>query len=163
MSSRDTVSAVRRRWSDLSGKERRLLLLMTLVVLAALLWLVAIAPALRVVSTVPAQIARLDLQLQDVQQLAAQAKSMQVRAPIGRAEAQRALDTSVTQRFGALATLQPAADRTMVTLKGVPSDLLVVWLAQIRQGSGATVEQANLRLVGSAWEGTVVVGLPTTP
>lgn len=163
MSGHSALSAMRQSWIALAPRERRLVTLVAVLVLAALVWLVALAPALRVVSTVPARISGLDLQLRDVQQMAAQAKSLQARAPVGRAEAQRALDASVTQRFGALASVQSTADRTTVTLKGVPSDVLVVWLAQIRQGPGATVEQANLRQVGSAWEGTVVVGLPTGP
>ncbi len=156
-------AAMRARWHGLSPGERRLLVGLLLLLVATALWFTALSPAWRTVASAPTQIDKLDLQLQSLQHMAAQAKQLQVRPVMARSDAVRALDTLSTQRFAGLASLQSGADRTTVNLKGVASEALVAWLGQVRQNIGVVVEQANLRQVGGNWEGTLVLSLPASP
>ncbi len=156
-------AALHARWLGLASGERHLLGWLLLLLVATALWFAALAPAWRTLASAPAQIDKLDAQLQSLQQMAAQAKQLQARPVLARSEAVRALETLSTQRFAASASLQSGADRTTVNLKGVASDALVAWLGQVRQNVGAVVEQANLRQIGGNWEGTLVLSLPATP
>ena len=156
-------AALHARWRSLAPGERRLLGWLLLLLAATALWFAALAPAWRTLASAPAHIDKLDVQLQSLQHMAAQAKQLQARPVLARSEVVRALDTLSTQRFAALASLQSGADRTTVNLKGVASEALVAWLGQVRQNIGAVVEQANLRQVGGNWEGTLVLSLPATP
>lgn len=163
MSTKPGFAALRVVWHGLPANERRAMRGLAALALAALVWFVAVAPAWRSVNSLPAQIEALDAQLQQVQQLSAQAKSLQTGAPVARADALRSLDALTKLRLGATATVQGSADRTSVTLKGASSEALVAWLGQARQNVGATVEQANLRQVNLLWDGTLLLSLPSGP
>ena len=78
---------VRAWWSRLATREQQLVLLMAAVLVLALVWFVGIAPALRTLRSAPAQTESLDAQLQSMQSLAAQARSMQGRPPLSRDDA----------------------------------------------------------------------------
>ena len=67
-------------WSALASRERALLQLTLVVVLGALVWWVGLAPALRTVRAAPAQLETLDQQWLAMQNLAAQARSLQARS-----------------------------------------------------------------------------------
>ena len=92
-----------RAWSRLALRERRMLVLAGSLVLVALVWMLEIAPALKTLRTAPAQHAVLDAQLQSMRQLAAQAKGLQNRPAVTRADAVRTLQLSLQQRLGASA------------------------------------------------------------
>ena len=63
------LSDLQNRWRGLPAREQRLLWLALGVVALALLWWVAVAPALAVLKTAPQQHAVLDAQLQQMQRL----------------------------------------------------------------------------------------------
>ncbi|KWT97353.1 MULTISPECIES: type II secretion system protein GspM [unclassified Variovorax] len=171
-------------WPELEPREQRLIGAAAALVLLALLWWVALAPALRTLSAAPAEHARLDAQLQQMTTLQTQAKALQAQPRASRDDAVRALESSVRQSLGPNAQLQPAAsgDGITVAVRTVPADTLAQWLAQARSNARAVPREAHLArgaqsgpaAAGAApaagarnnerpavrWDGTLVMGLP---
>jgi general secretion pathway protein M len=172
-------------WPELEPREQRLIGAAAALMLLALLWWVALAPALRTLSAAPAEHARLDAQLQQMTTLQTQAKALQAQPRASRDDAVRALESSVRQSLGPNAQLQPAAsgDGITVAVRTVPADTLAQWLAQARSNARAVPREAHLaRSAQSApaatggaapaagarnterpavrWDGTLVMGLP---
>ena len=147
-------------WQRLAGRERRLVGAAAVVLLLALSWLLGVSPALKTLQTAPTQIDALDRQLQSMQELAAQARALQVRPPLARDEAMRALEASAQQRFGAGAQVSVNGDRATVTLKAASPDVLAQWLGQARLSARAVAAQARLTRGASGWDGTIVFDLP---
>ena len=149
------------RWQTLEPREQTLILIATSVVAAALLWFLAVAPALAVLKTADAQRAALDAQLQNMQRLQAEAKALQGQPIMKAAEATRALEASVKQLLGAAAQLSLAGSQAPVTLKGAPAAALAEWLSQARAVRAVPV-QAKLRRSSTepaVWDGTLVLTL----
>ncbi len=162
-----TPSRLQQRWDALARRERALLLLGTGVVSLALLWLVALAPALGVLRSSEVQQAALDSQLQQIQGLQAQARALQAQPRMSYDDALRALDASVKQRLGAGAQLSIAGDRARVTFKGVSAETLAQWLIQARIGARAVPAEAHLSrattgpaAAAAVWDGSLVLNLP---
>jgi general secretion pathway protein M len=157
------------RWKALAQREQRLLTLAAAVVGVALLWWLALAPALALLRSAPARHAALDAQLGQMRGLQAQAKALQEQPKMGADEALRALDLSVKERLGGGAQLIVAGDRATVTLRGVPADTLAQWLTQARVNARAVPAEARLvrsaatppGKAGAAWDGSVVLTLPS--
>ena len=82
---------LRARWAQMPSRERRLVVLGVSVVALALLWWLALAPALHTLRGAPEQHRQLDGQLQRMRQLQAQAQSLQQRPQTQLADAKRAL------------------------------------------------------------------------
>lgn len=173
------TTALRERWQGLAPREQTLVLAAGGLVALALLWWVAVAPALATLRTAPARHAELDAQLQRMQSLQTEAQQLQAAPRTGAGDAVGALRTALNQRLGNTAQLNVVGDRATVTLKGVPADALAQWLAQARSNARAAPVEA--RLVRSAapapangtpppaalgamamprWDGTLVLALP---
>ncbi len=150
------------RWQTLAPREKTLLGAALAVVAAALLWWVAIAPALNVLKTVQTQRVALGAQLQQMQNLQAQAKALQALPKIKNADAARALESLVRQRLGATAQLQVVGSQATLSLTNVRADALAQFLGQARAQANALPSQARLRRSASpeAWDGTLVLLLP---
>ena len=148
--------ALATRWAQLAERERRMALVAIILVGAAMLWWLGLAPALRSLRGVDARHQQIDSQLQQMQTLQAQAKTLQAQPKLSHEEAVRALEASVKQGLGPSARLQVAGERATVTLKGVGADALAQWLTQARVNARAAPSEA--RLVRSA-----SVGAPTSP
>ena len=131
------------RWQALARRERQWLLGAALLVLAALVWWLAISPALLTLRSAASQRLLLDAQLQQMHSLQAQAKALQAQPRIAVDEARRLLDASV-KSFGATAQLQIAGDRATVTFKGASADALAQWLLQVRLNVRAVPGEARL-------------------
>ena len=99
------------RWQAFAPRERALIGAAFGVVLLALLWSLAIAPALAVLKTAPAQRSALDAKLQHMQNLQTQAKTLQALPKIKSNEAARALELLAKQRFGTTAQLTLAGNQ----------------------------------------------------
>jgi general secretion pathway protein M len=176
--------ALAQRWQALSGREQTLLRWGAALLLVASVWWLLVAPALRTVREAPAQQAALDTQWQQLQDLQAQAQSLQQQPRMSQAEALRALQKASTDLLGASAQLQTVGDRSTVTLKAVPAEALGLWLAQVRMQARAVPVQAQLQRSAGAdkatpgldskstnppaataataatWSGSVVLSLP---
>lgn len=171
-------SALQERWRTLAPREQNLVLAAGAVVGLALLWWVAIAPALATLRAAPARHAALDSQLQQMQRLQAEAQQLQSAPKTGPGDAVGALRTALTQQLGKTAQLNVVGDRATVTLKGAPADALAQWLAQARSNARTTPQEARLTrssalaaaptpaVLGSAatptprWDGNLVMALP---
>jgi general secretion pathway protein M len=149
------------RWEGLRTRERAMVAVAVLVVGAALLWLVALGPALSTLRTAEVQRRSLDAQLQQMRGLQAQAQALQSQPKQGYDEALRALELSIKQRLGTTARMVVAGDRVTVTLAGTPPDALAQWLTQARVNARALPGEARLyRNSAGLWEGTLVLTLP---
>ena len=147
------------RWQSLARRERQWLLSAALLVLAALVWWLAIAPALLTLRSAASQRLLLDAQLQQMQSLQAQAKALQAQPRIAPDEARRLLDASV-KSFGASAQLQIAGERATVSFKGASADALAQWLLQVRLNVRTVPSDARLlRGASGSWDGTVTLNL----
>lgn len=157
------------RWDALAARERRLLLLAASLVGGALLWWLAIGPALATLRLAQVQHSQLDAQLQQMQMLKAQAAALQSQPKLSPEDARRALDAVLKQTPPGTAQMVVLGDRASVTLKAMPADALAQWLMQARVNARSL--PVEVRLVKSAaapasqpgrvaWDGTVVLKMP---
>jgi general secretion pathway protein M len=147
-------------WRQLKMSERRLILAAFWVILAAVLWLLAIAPALKTIKEAPEQHRALDAKLQNMRALSLEAKTLQNQPKLSLDDAQKALQSAVTQRFGSAAQLNLAGERATLTLKNANPQELAQWLTQARVNARALPGEAKLNRIGSGWDGTLVLNLP---
>ena len=148
------------RWNETSPREQRLVLVALALVAAALVWWVALAPALATLRAADKQHPSLDAQLQQMQQLQMQAQTLQAQPRMAFDEARRLLEASV-KPLGATAQLVVVGDRVTVTLKAISADSLAQWLAQARLNARALPGEARLtRNAAGTWDGALVLNLP---
>lgn len=147
-------------WRQLKLNERRLILVAFWVILAALLWLFAISPAFKTIKAAPEQHRELDVKLQNMRTLAIEAKALQSQPKLSLDDAQKALQSTVTQRFGSTAQLNLAGERATLTLKNANPQELAQWLTQARVNARALPAEAKLNRNGEGWDGTLVLNLP---
>lgn len=132
-------------WAGLAPREQRLVGGAALLVGLALLWWVGLSPALRTLRAAPAEHARLDAQLQQMQTLAAQAQALQAQPRIHREEALRTLESSVRDRLGPNTQVQPSAgDAVGVSMRGAPAETLGEWFSQVRTNARAVPREVHL-------------------
>lgn len=170
------------RWQRLAPREQGLLRIAAALLALALLWWVALAPALQTLRSAPDRHAALDRQLRHMQALQAEAQQLQsAPAPRG-GDAQAALRTSLAQQLGGTAQWQALGERATVTLQGAPAAGLALWLAEARSNAQALPVEARLSRSAAApagaapapagrgagetaapsprWDGTLVLALP---
>ena len=159
-------------WPELAPREQRMVVIAGALVLLALLWWVALAPALRTLATAPAAHAELDAQLQRMGALQAQARALQAQPRANRDDALRALETSVRQGLGPNAQIQVAGagEGVLVTLRATTADSLAQWLAQARGNARAVPREVHLTRTPAAAASPVAAppvrapgGLPPAP
>jgi general secretion pathway protein M len=150
---------VQARWQEVSAREQRLLIAALALVSLALVWWLAVAPALSVLKSAEAQHQALDTQLQQMQRLQAQARALQALPTLDVQETRRALEVSI-KLLGAGAQLTQQMDRVTVTLKGVGAPALAQWLSATRQNAHVVPTEAHLkRAAADSWNGTMVFTL----
>jgi general secretion pathway protein M len=145
-------------WQSLGERER--LAVATIGVLLGLLlaWSVLLAPALRTLRTAPAELDKVELQLQQMQAQAQEARALQAAPVVPPAQAQAALTASVAH-LGTAARLNLAGDRAVVTLTGVAPELLQGWLGEVRSAARARPVEAQLTRGPKGYSGTLVLSL----
>lgn len=171
---------LRAHWKALAPREQNLLRAAGTLVALALLWWLALAPALTTLRTAPARHAALDAQLQRMHSLQAEALQLQAAPRSAPGDAVASLRSALTQRLGSSAQLSLAGDRATITMKGAPADALAQWLAQARSNALAVPVEARLTrsaastlpastttTVGNVpadttprWDGSLVLALP---
>lgn len=174
------TAALQTRWKALAPREQNLVLAAVGVVAVALLWWVALAPALATLRHAPELHSKLDLQLQQMQRLQAEAQQLQAQPQTSPSDAVGALRAALTQRLGTAAQMNVLGDRVTVTLKAAPADATAEWLALARTNARAVTVEARLTRASAAapanagpatlgnaaapatprWDGTVVLALP---
>lgn len=153
----------RSRWRGMPAREQRLALMGLAVFSLALLWWLALAPALAVLRAAPAQHRMLDGQLQQMLQLQAQAKALQAQ-PVLSLDATRLALEAALKPLGPGAQMTVQFDRVTVTLKAVDATALAQWLATVRQNAHVAPAEARLvRNPAGSWDGSLVLNLGGRP
>ncbi len=170
-------------WPELELREQRMVVIAVALVALALLWWVALAPALRTLSSAAAEHAQLDAQLQRMTGLQTQARALQAQPRANRDDAMRALETSVRQSLGPNARLQSAGagEGMTVALRATPADALAQWFGQARSNARAVPREVHLTRAAQneataapnaqagapraetarvRWDGTLIMSLP---
>ncbi|HET8746065.1 MAG TPA: type II secretion system protein GspM [Ramlibacter sp.] len=155
------MQPLRQRWSALAPREQALVGAAAAVVALALLWWIALGPAIGTLREAEAQHRALDAQLQQMRRLQAQAQAMQSQPRQGRDEAVRQLEAAIRDHLGTTARYTIAGERVTVTLLNTPPEGLARWLTQVRSNARALPGEARLAHNASGgWDGTLVVTLP---
>ena len=168
---------LRQRWEALAAREQRLVLGAALVIGAALLWWIALGPALSCLQLAKSQQPLLDKQLQEMQNLKAQATALAAMPKVSVEDARRTLESSLKQTMASSAQMVMVGNRATVTLKAASPDALAQWLLQARINARAVPTEVRLVTAAVAspppgaapaavavnpvrWDGTVVLNLP---
>ena len=88
------------RWNALEARERTLVQFTGAVVALAVLWWVALQPALRTLRETPQQLAEISTQTQHMQRLAQEARELRGAPPVASAQA-RSVASSTSHSIGA--------------------------------------------------------------
>lgn len=181
----NAMKQLQARWAALEARERRLVTLGASLVGLALIWWIVLAPALKTLREAPAEHAKLDAQLQQMNTLQAQAKALQSQPRANRDEAMKALEGSVRADLGPTAQIQQqGGEGVNVVIRAVPAEALAKWLAQARGNARAVPREVHLTRSSGAepsapapaaapksapapasapkanWDGTLVMSLP---
>ena len=162
MSQRPWQQLLKARWATLAAREQRGVLLAAAALGAALVWFVALAPALRSLKTVAAQSASLAADIERMQALQVRAKALQAKPALAPQESLRALQAAAT-KLGNAVTLQVVGEQATLTIKRMSAVELGQWLAA-QTGPGMSPTEAHLKRdtgsVEPVWSGTLVYRLP---
>ena len=143
-------------WRAFAPRERAAMRLAFLLVGVFVVWSIAVQPAWRTLREAPAQLDQLDMQLQQMQRLAAEARTLRGAVPVSTAQAAAALK-SATERLGDQGRITFQGDRATLIVNGAQGETLRAWLAEAR--SAAHVRPIDVQLTRSAqgYSGSVIV------
>lgn len=144
-----SLDTARQVWHKLAARERRAVLLAIGITTAALLWWVALAPALATLRQADAQHAQLNAQLARMQALADQANRLKTQPGMGRDDSLRALEQATSRLLGPTARLTLLGDQATVTLQATEPEALAQWLAEVRGNARLTPSEARLSQTAS--------------
>lgn len=150
-------------WSARAPRERSLLMLAAALVGTAVLWQIAIAPALQTWREAPARQAALDAQTQQMLKLQNQAKGLQATAPLSRTAALQQLESSAAEWLGPQARVSLQGEQVRISLQAATPEGLSRWLMLARSQAQALPVQAQLQRTTAdnptVWRGTLVLSL----
>ena len=146
------------RWHAFAPRERLVIGAALALIGVYLVWAIAVQPAWRTLRDAPAQLDRLDAQLQQMQRLAAESKTLRGTAPVSPGQAAVALK-SATERLGEQGRIVMQGDRATLTLTGVQGEALRAWLSEARSAAHARALDVQLTRSAQGYAGSVVVSL----
>lgn len=146
------------RWQALGERERLALLLVSGLLSVLIAWSVLLAPALRTLKAAPAELEKLELQLQQMQAQAQEVRALRAAPAVPAAQAQAALTASV-EHLGPAARLNLTGDRAVVTLNGISPEMLQAWLGEVRAAARARPVEAQLSRGPKGYSGSLVLTL----
>lgn len=156
-------------WAALAPRERRSVLAAVALVGLALLWWLALSPALQTLRAADVQHRELDAQLQNMHRMQAEVQALKNQSALGFDEALRSVQASAKTDLSGTAQINVLGERVSVTLKNTPADALARWLAQVRINARALPTEAKLvrstaanapQPAQPAWDGSLVLALP---
>lgn len=145
-------------WQALGERERLAATAVGITLGLLLAWSLLVAPAWRTLRTAPAELERLDVQLQQMQAQAQEARLLSAAPAVPPAQAQAALTASI-QHLGPAARLNLAGDRATVTLDGIAPEQLQAWLGEVRSAARARPVEAQLTRGPKGYSGSLVLAL----
>jgi general secretion pathway protein M len=152
------LAALGSAWNARSPREKQLIGIGGTLVAVFVLWSLAVQPALRTITRAPAELDALELQLQTMQRLAAEAGTLRAAPAINPEQAAMALRTA-TERLGDKGKLLLQGDRATLTVTGAGTAALRDWLAEARSGARARPLEANLTRGVQGYSGTLVLAI----
>lgn len=158
----DGTSSLQAWWQGLGARDRRLAVFGATVLGLFLVWTLAVQPALTTLKRAPAELDRLDAELQTMQRLAAETTELRAMPPVNPDQAQAALKVA-TERLGDKARLTMQGDRAVLTFNGAGTEALRGWLAEARSGARARPLEASLMRTALGYSGTLVVAVGGAP
>lgn len=138
------LAALQPVWLQRTPREKQLLRLAGALGVLVALWQLALAPAWQTWQEAPAQQARLDAQTQTMQQLKAQAQSLQTPQAISRVESVQWLESNLAE-LGPGSKVSVQGERATLSLEAAPAEALARWLSLARERALAMPEQAQLQ------------------
>ncbi|MEO7243311.1 MAG: type II secretion system protein GspM [Variovorax sp.] len=141
------LAFIERGWAALGQRERRFVTLAATLLVLALGWWLALAPALRTLRAAPEEHARLNAQLQQMTALEAQARTLLAQPRANREDALRTLQDSLRQRIDeqhAQLITGAGGGNASVNLRAAPAAALADWLAQVRTNARARPREVHL-------------------
>lgn len=157
----NSPQTLRKWWNQREPREKLLLTWGGVALGAALLWGVALAPALRTLKAFDAKHLAQAATINTMLRQQVQAQALMGVPVISQAQAIQALQASVKQSFGAQADVVIQGGQATVTLRGVGADALAQWLAVARTNARSVPVQARLARNAAVWNGTLQMGLPS--
>ena len=158
---RAAITSAQTRWAQVSPREQRLVRGALALLALALVWFVALRPALATLRSVQSQGPQLRAQLQDMLQLQAQAQVLQA-LPAAQTQDSKSLLEAALATLGATAQMSLTGDRATITLEGSSADALAQWLSQARLNARARPLELHLTQSQGLWKGRIVLQMPTT-
>jgi type II secretory pathway component PulM len=160
-------SGLRSRWQSLAPREQRAVVIAGVCLLAAALWLALLGPAWTRLRDGPAQQARLEAQLRQMQADAQTVARLRSRpaanddadglTPLARLQ-------QLSQPLGSALTISPEGERLRVRLQGIETAALQRWLAEARRATRVRVSDVQLNRPQAdegRWQGQLVLTLPS--
>ena len=150
------------KWQQLNRRDKVVVCSAVSAFVLMFVWWALVATPLQVLRQADKQQRNLDMQLQAVQSLQAQAESLKAQPTMKREAALAMLQSSV-KRYDAFSQLDVVGERVTVTLRALPADELAKWFALARTSARALPIEARLiRSPGAipSWDGILVLSLP---
>ncbi|RQP26415.1 type II secretion system protein GspM [Piscinibacter terrae] len=144
------------KWKAMAPRDRAAAGVGIAVLVVFIVWMLLVAPALRTVREAPAKLDKLEAQLQQMQRLAAEAKTLRGAPEVSVAQAVEPLKMA-TERLGNGSTINIQGDRATLTVTGVSGDALRDWLGEARTAAHARPVEVTLNRNPQGYAGTVVV------
>ena len=159
----ELLASLRQRFDALDARERRVVLLLLWLFGLALLWFVAVGPALHTVRAVPAEREKLEQSQFEMNAQATEAKALRAVPAVQPAQARAALEAACA-RLGASVQLQVTNGRAVITLRELRPEELNALLAEARSAARAHAVEAQLQHVPTGgYSGTLTLAQPGGP
>jgi len=158
---RAAIAPVQTRWAQLSRREQSRVRGALLILALALVWFVALRPAIATLRNAKSQGPQLRAQLQDMLQLQAQAHVLQALPPAQTQDSKNLLEAALPT-LGAMAQMSLTGDRVTITLEGSSADALAQWLTQARLNARARPLELHLTQSQGLWKGRIVLQMAST-
>lgn len=149
---------LRQRWLALGPRERKGFSWAAAALGVLLAVTVGVRPAWRTLQEAPAQLDQVESQLQQMNQLAAEARALRNTPAVSLAQSTEALKAA-TDRLGAVARLNLQGQQATLTLNGVTPEAFAEWLREVRTVGRVRVAEAKLTRTGTTYSGSVLVTL----
>ena len=141
-------------WQARTPRERQLMALVGCVLGFFVVWSLFVQPALQTVRQAPAELDRLDAQLQRMQRVADESGALRATPRVAPSQAAQAMRAAAAQ-LGDRARLTLQGDRATLTLVGVDPEALRAFLVEARSGARARPNEAQLQRAAQGYTGSI--------
>lgn len=156
------LTLIKQYCQQLKPRDRRIWLVIGVALSMCLLWLIAIAPALNTLRNAPGLHRQIDAQIENMQRISAEAKSLQKQPKLSLDDAQKALHNTVTQRLGGTGQISITGNRALLTLKNATPQSVAEFLTEARINARAIPQEAKITRSNApnpSWDGSMTLTL----